>query len=126
MDDFDEAHRIALILHGYIARFNNLISASPPHLDEVDLKAQASALKEDIRAEHKRLGASKYRPESPIEQAFLIPAIRQANGEFSKYPITSPSSGKWAHGLDAARGELVYHMGRLTQKFPGVASAQAR
>jgi len=126
MDEFDEAHRVASILQGYIARFNSLISASPPHLDEVGLKAQASDLKQDIRAEHKRLSASKYAPQSTIEQVYLIPAIRQANGEFSKYPITSPTSAKWNLGLGAVRDEMVYRMGMLIQKYPEAASKQAR
>jgi hypothetical protein len=126
MDDLDEGKRIALALQDYIARFNSLISASPLHPDQAGLKAKASALKECIRSENKRLGASKYAPKSQIEQNFLIPAVRQANGEFSKHPITNPSSAKWTRGLDAVRGELVYHLGRLTQKFPEVASEQAR
>ena len=126
MNDFIEAQRIALILQNYIARFGDLISSSSSHLSEPELKAAASALKYEIRDENKRLGSSKYEPQSPIEQAFLIPAVRQANGEFSKYPITSPKSSKWSLGLGASRGEMVYRLEMLLQKYPEAASERAR
>lgn len=124
MEHLEEVRRVTAVLKMYIDRFDGILSPRPIHTGEVALKAEASALKQELRTEHRRMSANKFEPRSPIERAYLVVAIRQANGEFSKHPIVSPMSSSWGAGLRAVKGELSYHLGRLVAAYPEVVPPQ--